>query len=568
MGVRWDNQPNFRLRQGTSDYPYKDVSVINPSRGLNLLVSDILVNDKEATSGSKNIEFAEGGVIRKRPGYKSIGTGLSNPTNGVGKHISESGVYPVTSDGGILKRFDGTSWISLSGAVTVDISADISFTSLAELTYAWDGISGGVVWNGTTLTRPGTMPRAKFSVTYKGWHVSSGVDGQPYRVYFAPSKEPSRFTRAAAPTDPSDVGLNDAANVPGATVFTGDNSPRAIDVNRNDGEKVMGLGFFQDVLIVFKENSIYQLYFNDSNGFVVERITSSYGCVSHGSICSVENDTYFLSQNGVYVLGNEPNYYAAIRTNELSSRIKPLIQQINPTYRAKCTAIYYDDRYWLTAPVNSADVNMLIVYDRRFYAWMIWDNIYANDMLIHEDNSKVTHFYFTDDQSPRLNEFTWGVYNDNGEAINAVFRTRAFEGKLVDRNKYWYMLHPIVREANGQIKITYITENGSDGQPISINAAIGGGIGDDIFGGLMFGTSDSDTYTDVDLVIGSGSSSFASGNTDSSNPVYKVPVRLYSRTCKIEFSNDRYNEGFAILGWKLFYQEQDMDSFDGAYVYH
>lgn len=566
MGVRWDLQPRQRIRQGTSDVPYKEISVLNPSRGLNLLVSDILVNDKEATNGSKNIEYAEGGVARKRPGYQSVGTGLVNPTKGIGRHISETSSYPITSDGGTLKRYISGTWTALTGAVTVDTQADISFTSLAEKTYAWDGTNGGVVWDGTTLTRPGTMPRAKFSVTYKGWHVASGVDGQPYRVYMAPSAEPSRFTDAIVPTDPDDVALNDAANVPGATIFAGAAGPRAIDINRNDGEEITGLGFFQDVLIVFKEQSIYQLYFNESNGFVVERISSSYGCVAHGSIASVENDCYFLSENGVYVLGNEPNYYASIRTNELSSRVKPLLQQIPASQRKKCSAIYFDDRYWLTAPVGTDNVNLLIVYDRRFYAWMIWDNIYANDMLIFRDDDGARHFYFTDDQAPNLNEFTWGVYNDNGESINAVFRTRAFEGKAIDREKFWYVLHPIFRDATGEVAISYITENGSEGRSVSINNAILGGMGLDNVGLGTFGWSVVDTFTDSDFGIG-GTGGDTSTITDSSNLVYEIPILLDSRTCKVEFANNRVNETFVLLGWKMLLQEKDIARMDGAFVY-
>lgn len=565
MGARWDRQPYARLRQGGADASYKEISVINPSRGLNLLISDILVNDKEATNGSKNIEFAEGGVARKRPGYTSVGTGLSSPTNGIGKHISESTTYPITSDAGTLKKFTSGVWTALTGAVTVDPTADISFTSLAEKTYAWDGVNGGVVWDGTTLTRPGTMPRAKFSVTYKGWHVASGVEGQPFRLYFAPSREPSRFTDAIVPTDPDDVALNDAANVPGATVFAGAAGPRAIDINRNDGEKVTGIGFFQDVLIIFKEQSIYQLYFNESNGFVVERISSSYGCVSHSSIASVENDCYFLSDNGVYVLGNEPNYYASIRTNELSSRVKPLLQQISPSNWSKCSAIYYDDRYWLTAPINSDSVNTLVVYDRRFYAWMVWDNIYANDMIVLKDDAGTRHFYFTDDQTAQLNEFTWGVYNDNGEPINAVFRTRAFEGKQIDHEKFWYVLHCIFRDAAGEVTVSYITERGSEGRSIPINTSLKGGLALDEIGLATFGFSMVDTYTEADFGF-TDSGGTTSSITDASNLVYELPILLDSRTCKIEFANNRVNEGFTILGWKMLYQEKDIARFDGEFV--
>ena len=362
----WDNEPTMRLRSDSGTAPYKDISILKPSKGTNLLGADITIDDKEASAGTVNIEYAEDGIIRKRPGYETVGTGLVNKAKGIGVFMSENNRYPMTSDGGIVKRLTGGSWSQVAGSVTLDPLADISFTALDGKTYVWDGVSGGVVWDNASLTRPGTMPRAKFSVVYKGYHVASGVDGQPFRVYFAPPKEPSRFTNNVAPTDPDDVAVNDAANVPGATVFTGNNSgQRAIDINRNDGEKVIGLGFFQDVLIILKEQSIYQLYFNADNKFVVERISSSYGCVAHATVVSVENDMYFLSDNGVYVLGNEPNYYAAIRTNELSSRMKPLLQPMSAEHRSRASATYFDDRYFLTIPSGSPELNTMIVYDRR-----------------------------------------------------------------------------------------------------------------------------------------------------------------------------------------------------------
>ncbi len=569
--VRWQTQPYAKLRQGQNDYSYDEVRVLNPSRGLNLLVADVLVNDKEATSGTKNIEYVEGGAASKRMGYTSVGTGLANVIKGIGSYMSENSNYPISSDGGVIKKYQSGVWTQLASSPTLDASANITFTALWQKTYGWDGISGGIVWDGATLSRPGTMPRAKFSVIYKGYHVASGVAGQPFRIYFAPSNEPSRFTRSAAPTDPNDVALNTANGVPGATVFTGDNTPRAIDINRNDGQKITGIGFFQDVLIVFKENSIYQLYFNSDNGFVVERISSSYGAVCHGAITSVENDCYFLTEQGVFVLGNEPNYYASIRTNELSSRIKPLLEQINPSQYEKCQSVYWKDRYFLTVPLNSSSVNSLIVYDRRFYSWMIWENIYANDMLIFKDKDGdgKSHFYFSDDRQPRLNEFTPGAYNDNGEPIEAIFRTRAFEGKAIEKEKYWYVIRPILRLTTGDVQVSYITENGSEGRPVSFSAAQTGGIGVDDYGALTFGTSQHDTYTGADMGIGTidgDGDSTGSSNTDISHKVFELGVNLDSRTLKVEFSNSGLNETFTILGWIIFYQQKDFMRFDCNYT--
>jgi hypothetical protein len=569
--VKWDRQPRAKIRHGGEDVPYQDIRVINPSRGLNLLVGDILANDKEATSGSKNIEYAEGGIVRKRPGFSAVTGALSNVGNGLGKYISESSNYPITSDGGVPKKYTSSAWSTLAGGITLDATANITFTPLFQKTYGWDGVSGGIVYDGTTVTRPGTMPRAKFSVIFKGYHVASGVPGQPFRLYFAPPNEPSRFTNNIVPSDPNDVAINDATNVPGATVFAGDASPRAIDINKNDGQKVTGLGFFQDVLVVFKENSIYQLYFNSSNGFVVERISSSYGAVCHGAIASVENDCYFLTEKGVYVLGNEPNYYASIRTNELSSRIKTLLQQITPAQYERCKAQYFDDRYFLSVPVNSSTVNMLIVYDRRFYAWAVWqDNLYVKDMLIFKDKDGdgKTHFYFLDGQAARMNEFLWGSYSDNGVAIEAVFRTRSFEGKAIDREKYWYVLRPIFRNTTGEVQINYITENGSQGRPINVTTGTSGGLSVDQYGALLFGTSQQDTYTDVDLGLATSSETdnANSSTTDSSHSVFDIPINIDSRTLKVEFKNDNLNETFGILGWVILYQTKDIARFDGAFT--
>lgn len=564
---QWKRQPYARVRQGAADVPYSEIRVINPSRGLNLLIADILANDKEATLGTKNIEYVEGGAARKRMGYVAAGTGLTNPPRGLSSYMSEAANYPMTADGTALKKYLAGSWSSVGG-VTLDASANISLTALFEKTYAWDGESGGAVWDGTSFTRPGTMPKAKFSVIFKGYHVASGVEGQPFRLYLAPPKEPSRFTRLDAPADPDDVGLHNATEVPGATVFLGDDAPRAIDINKNDGQKVTGLGFFQDVLIVFKENSIYQLYFNAENGFVVERISSSYGAVCHGAIASVENDCYFLTDKGVYVLGNEPNFFASIRTNELSSRVKTLLQRINPAHWERCRAFYTDDRYFLSVPLDqNTECNAMIVYDRRFYAWAYWDNIAANDMYVFKDKDGdgKTHFYFTEYGSANMCEFTPGVYNDKGEAIEAVFITRAFEGKAIDREKYWYVLRPIFRLTTGDVQISFITEKGTQGTPVSVAPLLTGGIGVDELGALLLGTSQQDTFTDADLGL-EGSSGDSSSETDTTHTVFNIGVGIDSRTLKVKFSNDGINEVFTLLGWILLYQEKDHARFDGAHT--
>jgi len=563
-----DEYPYGKVRETSPNAPYDETRVLNPSRGLNLLIADILSNDKEATSGTKNIEYVEGGAARKRMGYTNLSGTLGTAPRGLCQYMSEASNYLITSDAGVLKKYQSGAYSTLSG-VTVDTSANINMTPLWTKTYAWDGVNGGVVFDGSSVTRPGTMPKAKASVIYKGYHVAFGAPGQPFRLYFSPIAEPSRFTRAAA-VGGGAIELNDATNVPGATVFTGDNTSQAIDINKNDGQYVTSLGFFQDVLIVFKERSIYQLYFNSTGAFVVERISSSYGAVCHGATTSVENDCYFLTDKGVYVLGNEPNFYAAIRTNELSSRVKTLIQRINPAQYDRCKGYYYDDRYFLSVPLDSnTTCNAMIVYDRRFYAWAYWDNINADSMYAFKDRDVdgTTKLYFTEYGSSNVCYFTPNVYNDKGAAIEATFITRAFEGKMVDREKYWYVIRPIFRFTTGNVTISFITENGSQGRPVAINPSASGGLGTDMYGDLLFGTSEQDTYTDSDLGIDGGSSSVVSSETDSSHTVYDLGINLDARTLKVKFENSGLNETFTLLGFVLLHQSKDTGRFDGNYTY-
>lgn len=565
----WKRQPYAKIRQSAPNAQYSEVRVLNPSRGLNLLIADILANDKEATLGTKNIEYVEGGAARKRMGYTALTGSLGVAPKGISQYMSEAANYIITSDAGVLKKYQGGAYSTLAGAVTLDTTANISMTPLWQKTYAWDGVNGGVVFDGTTVTRPGTMPRAKASVIYKGYHVAFGAPGQPFRLYFSPIAEPSRFTRAAA-VGGGAIELNDATNVPGATVFTGDNTAQAIDINKNDGQYITGLGFFQDVLIVFKEKSIYQLYFNSSGSFVVERISSSYGAVNHAAIASVENDCYFLTDKGIYVLGNEPNYYASIRTNELSSRIKTLLQRINPAHYDKCRAYYHDDRYFLTVPLDAnTTCNAVIVYDRRFYAWAYWDNIRAENFYAFKDrdNDNTTRLYFTEYGSASVCYFTPNVYNDKGAAIEATFITRAFEGKVVDHEKFWYTIRPIFRLTTGTVVLSFITENGTAGRPVPINPSQSGGIGSDMLGSLLLGTSEQDTFTDSDLGVASGGGSTISSETDTSHTVYDIGIGLDSRTLKAKFTNSGLNETFTLLGFVILYQEKDIARFDGNYTY-
>lgn len=506
--------------------PITRVVKMNPSKGLNNLGSPALIDDREF-SESLNIEYAEGGVARKRSGYTQVITGMTD-AKGLGMLRTETVRHICTVDNGVFQYATATTFTPVT-TISFTASSETIFTQARDTLYIWNGTEGGSTWDGTTLARPGTIPRAKFALFHADVHIAAGVTGQPNRLYISQSDNASAFTRAAGQ-------LNNSTEVPGATVFSG-TTANFIDVRKNDGDKITGITRFQDLVIVFKEKSIYQLTFDDSGLPIIDLITGSTGCVSHRSIDNVENDIYFLSREGVRVLGNEADYFASIRTSIISKRIQNTIDSINPLYYEKANAHYYDNKYFLSIPANSnnSDISKTLVYDRQFQAWSVWDNFDANAFLQYTDASNITYLYFLDDDGTKVYKWTPGTYNDNGVAINCYLVSKAFDLGNPDITKYFLDVGLVFRQLNGLITISIYQDGGLSFGSTQLTQAGSNGMGL-----VPLGMS----------VLGMGTGEESEGSIFSDEPI-RVKVGVNSRVIKFKIANDRINENFVFLGYIL-----------------
>jgi hypothetical protein len=504
--------------------PITRVLAINMSKGLNKLVSPTQI-DNLAISDGLNNEFDEGGVIRKRAGFVAVGNALS-AAKGLGNFTTESFRRVCTVQGTSLAYLNGTSWSNVAGAAFTT-GLEVVFTQVRNKLYVWNGGDGGASWDGTTnVSRPGTMPKAAFAIFYTPYHVASGVPGQPNRVYISQPDDASAFTRAATV-------LNNATEVPGATVFTG-TTANFIDVAKDDGDFITGLAKFGTYLLIFKQHSIYQLDFDASGNPEVSMITGATGCVSHKSIEAVENDVYFLSPEGVRVLGNQPQYFTAIRTNIVSTAVQPIIDSINKAAYTKVNGLYVNNEYILAAPTASTTISTCIVFDKRFGGFLQWDTIIPNAMVLFVDSQNKPHFYWLSDTGTQMYEVIQGRYNDNGAAINSYFTSKAQDFGNLDITKLFVDLGLLFRRLSGLITINLYTDDG-----ISAGSAVLGsgsvlGLGVDPLGTVMFGMG------------GSTSSGGTSGGT--SDIPLRIVANVNSRTLQFKVSNNRVDENYVFLG--------------------
>lgn len=505
------------------------IKVINPGQGLNAQVSENLIADREA-SDLQNIQFVEAGGISKRFGYTQLGDDLSNNPRGMGTYVDTSASrYLCTIDGTTLKYLKDTSttWASATGS-TFTADKTITFTQVRGILYIWNGTEGGTTFNGSACSRPGTMPKAKFGIFYKSYHFAAGVDGQLNRVYISVSTDGGDFTNASTT-------LNDSTEVPGATVFSGTGA-NFVDIDKDDGDKITGLSTFQDSIIIFKERSIHQLTLDTSGTPSVALVTRSMGCVAHKSIDNAENDVFFLSRRGVFVLGNEPQFFSSIRTNELSSRINPRMKLISETSFGLCTALYYDYKYHLAVPEGgTTSNNILWTYDRRFLAWANTETLSLNaeSFTVMVDSSSREKLVFTSANSAKVFQVTQ-AYNDNNSAIDAFWTSKAFDNGDFDIEKRWLYVDLQFRRVSGQIDISIFTDNDELVAEASIPAPESSGelgtqlVGEELLGG--------------DPAV----QEFTGSTTGSINVPYRVPIRKNSRTVKVKVGNNMNNQNFVL----------------------
>jgi len=509
---------------GRTARPISREVVTNPNKGLNNLGSPSLIDNRE-WADLLNIEFDEGGVARKRMGFTAFGDALT-AAKGLGSFVTETVNQVCTIDGTTFKYGSGGAWSS-DATVSFTAAKQTWFTQARNELFIFNGTEGGAKWTGSVLSRPGTMPKAKFSIFAQSYHIASGVDGQPNRVYISELADASKFTRTATT-------LNNATEVPGATVFSG-TTANFIDVQSGDGDKITGLGTFQDVIVVFKQFSIYQLTFDDTGNPVLQPVTRAAGCVSATSVVSVENDLYFLSREGVRVLGNEPNFFSSIRTNILSKRIEPTTNTINETYYPKANGIYFNNQFILSAPTATSTIDLTLVYNKQFQAWSIWQGTEADAFTKFVNSDNEQNLLYLSQDGTQVYKFTPGIYTDNGVPITSYLLSKVFDFKNPDITKYFVDIGLIFRTISGQVDLQVYTEGdvlfggtaGIAGNPTN------DGMGYSMLGYAMLGTGGGD----------------AEGQEALADTVRRIVVNTNSTSIRFRIENSRNNENFVLLGY-------------------
>jgi hypothetical protein len=102
----------------------------------------------------------------------------------------------------------------------------------------------------------------------------------------------------------------------------------------------------------------------------LELLTDEIGCSARRSIATAGQFVYFLSDAGVYRLDTRLDLKLRGDTKPLSEPIADQVARIQPAGAEYAVGLWHDNRYWLAAPVDGADVNnALFVYSALNEQW-------------------------------------------------------------------------------------------------------------------------------------------------------------------------------------------------------
>lgn len=317
-----------------------------------------------------------------------------------------------------------------------------------------------------------------------------------------------------------------------------------IRIEPDAGDDITGLAIFRERIVVFKERSIWQITLSTiqiGNFYVTqpsaELVTGSHGCIAPRSIANVENDVFFLSRKGVYVLGYEPNIAVdTLRTNELSAKIRPYFDALTPAQKMVASATYADFKYRISFP--GTDETM--VYDRERTSWIGPWTYDTRVSALYYDSSDNEVFLIGQEDGANVYEVSSAYSDDNGSTIATTLKT-----KFEDFGD-WSIFKTIrdiflnLRNVTGSILVE-IGLSDRDGNTIAAknftleSQESDAGWGSDQWGSALFGDSENH-----------------GGAADIGDLVKWVVLNKTSRRIQITVKTISRNDNYELLGVRIF----------------
>lgn len=183
-----------------------------------------------------------------------------------------------------------------------------------------------------------------------------------------------------------------------------------------------------DAIAVFLENSAYYVD-TVTSPVTIRPLDYDGGCQSFRTIQRVGNDTFFLAEDALYSLTQRQGTVGTFGSASLSDKILPFIQtgsDLSTANAFRGKRVMPNHYYLNLDTTNSGFPTSCLVYNIRLQAWTEYTNIYANQMIEHEDSDGNFHLIYANVYSGQIREFEVG-FDDNGVEIQVKIWTKEID---------------------------------------------------------------------------------------------------------------------------------------------
>jgi len=380
----------------------------------------------------QNMDISEFAVAQTRVGSTSLGgaaISAGNKIQGLKWFFPPTLSLVIACVNGALQKWDGNSWTALAGYTPANISVSVEMAQGLNKLFITDGIGDLFSWDGGTwydlgvngiiaisshavtsnvatitttssisnLLGTGTLVtitgsnNAIFDVTNQvitvtgsntftfplvSADIATTADASaviqnnysapiaPYIFWFT-----NRLFSYGNPTQPTQI---NASNILDATTWN--QGLNSFNVGSGDGDPIVACVPWTDtVFVCFKRNSIYAV---DADPTVatatwnIGTIHRKIGCVAHRSAVQVGADIWFLAHDGIRSVQRIQTQDQNEVTFPISLPIQDIIERINWPQAGNACAVFWNNRYILSVPVDSSTSNnYTIVYNTLTKSW-------------------------------------------------------------------------------------------------------------------------------------------------------------------------------------------------------
>lgn len=349
-----------------------------------------------------------------------------------------------------------------------------------------------------------------------------------------------RLVLAGFPNDPTKIMIS--GRVPNHERFDWAGGGGFVLIDPDSGEDITGIGVLRDSIIVFKENSTWEvkLQLTQIGDYVVlepvyRLLTAAKGCVSHKSIVAIDNDLGFVGRPGMFFLGQEARYDTTLRVNEMSARIRPFFESLSEADITNCSSSYVRNR-WI---VNFPSSKRMVVYDRERLALMgPWSTPFGiSNAVRYVDSNNIEMLLAIDYDDPYVTDFRPSYPDDKGAAIRTQLKSRKEDYGDWSLFKTLRDVYFQFRNLTGEVHVRVYGETAYEGTEVLKEFDINGnssrsGWGIDQWGKQEWGLSSVNAKASSDEFI------------------KKALINQTIRTYQVEIETDNRDSNYELLGVK------------------